>query len=536
MPNLTTRLVFVLLLACGFAPASTTSRAAEPATQGRTLLLVDDHEVLYRSGTRRELHPTKRYDRPVVTEDKPWEVAIGWSSIYRDPTSGKYQLWYQAYAAGRTTDKRLQCVVCYAESDDGLTFVKPEFDFFPFAGVAKTNIVLIGSGLHGDRYCNSVLVDDRETDSKRRYKMAYYDWGLKDGRLEAGLHVAFSPDGIHWTKHGEGPLYATRYGGRNAQPQFADEGPYVETPVKGKPPRKEWRYPMTMSDAVDVFYDPRRETYAIYGKAWIDSPLGGGAWKHGLARTESRDFLQWSQAEFLLGPDDRDPVELEFHTSPVFFYNDLYFSPNQILNRAAGGTMYVELMTSRDGLRWDRDFRDRRFIDNGPTDAFDGGSILSNNTPVILDDEIRFYYGAYGGGAVGGGAAITGPEQKSGVGLATIPRDRFAGIRSLEDNGLKLKQPVPNVGQVTLRPLDLGGCRELTVNADATRGSIRVEVLNEDGYRLRGFSQDDCRPITGDDLRHVVRWKEKTPADLPPGKYLLRLHLDNAAIYAVSYR
>jgi hypothetical protein len=199
--------------------------------------------------------------------------------------------------------------------------------------------------------------------------------------------------------------------------------------------------------------------------------------------------------------------------------------------------MDVELMTSRDGARWERDYRARKFITNGPEGTFDGGCILSNNTPVFLDHEIRFYYGAYSSGAVGGGSAITGPQQKSGVGLAVIPRDRFAGIRPVAlSDAPTLRKPVENIGQVTLRPLDLSGASEVTVNADATKGSIRVEVMNEDGYRLRGYSQDDCTPIIGDGLRHAVVWKEKKLTDLPPGKYLLRLHLDNAAVYALSFK
>src|SRR5687767_13362379 len=184
-------LLLALLLACGFARTTFSADAAESPARGRTLLFVDDHDVLYRSGTRRELHPTKRRPEPVLTEDKPWEIAIGWSSIYRHPQTGKYQLWYQSYNVGRTTDKRLGCVVCYAESDDGLTFTKPELDLFPFEDVKKTNIVLVGGGVYGDRYCNSVLVDEREPDPNRRYKMAYYDWSLNDGRPEDGLHVAF---------------------------------------------------------------------------------------------------------------------------------------------------------------------------------------------------------------------------------------------------------------------------------------------------------------------------------------------------------
>lgn len=538
MPNrFLARWIVAACLVCAALAVAQKAEALEPQPAlGRTLLFVDDHDVLYRSGTRRELHPAERRG-PVIVEDKPWEIAIGWSSIYRDRKSGKYQLWYQSYAGTTIADKRLQCVVCYAESDDGVTFRKPALDLFPFGDTAKTNIVLIGSGLHGDRYCNSVLVDDRETDPNRRYKMAFYDWGLKDGRLEAGLCLAFSPDGVRWTKHGDGPLYATRFGARGLQPPLDDEDAYLETPVKGRPVRKEWRYPMTMSDAVDVFYDPRRETYAIYGKAWMDSPIGGGAWKHGLARVESKDLLTWSKAEFLLGPDDRDSPDLEFHTSPVFFYNEMYFSPNQILDRRRSGTMYAELMTSRDGSRWEREFRDRPFIANGPAGEFDGGCILSNNTPIVLDDEIRFYYGAYSSGAVGGGTNITGPEQRSGVGLAVIPRDRFAGIRPLpKSEQPTLRKPVENIGQITLRPVDLTGCTALTVNADAAKGAIRVEVLNADGYRMRGFTQEDCKPITGDSLRHAVAWNQKKLADLPPGRYMLRLHLDNSAVYAVTYR
>ena len=33
------------------------------------------------------------------------------------------------------------------------------------------------------------------------------DWSLNDGRPEDGLHVAFSPDGIRWTKHPGPPLH-----------------------------------------------------------------------------------------------------------------------------------------------------------------------------------------------------------------------------------------------------------------------------------------------------------------------------------------
>src|SRR4051812_33069033 len=77
------------------------STASEPPSRpGGTFLLVDDHHVLYRPGTKRVLQPLRRHPRnPLIAgRDKPWEVAIAWSRVHRDAATGRYQLWYQAYA------------------------------------------------------------------------------------------------------------------------------------------------------------------------------------------------------------------------------------------------------------------------------------------------------------------------------------------------------------------------------------------------------------------------------------------------------
>ena len=461
-------------------------------------------------------------------------MAIGWTSVWRDPQTGKYQLWYQAYAGRRAGDKRLECVVCYAESDDGVNFTKPELPLFPFKDHATTNIVLIGSGGYGDRYCNSVLVEPHDPDPARRYKMAYYDWSQRDGREYPGLHLAFSPDGIHWTKYdSSGPLYLTSYGARGTQPPYADESPYTEATAAGKPVRKTWNYPLTMADAVDLFFDPRREAYVICGKMWMDAPDGGSAWKHAMGRIESKDLVHWSKPEFILSVDDADGPDAEFHTSPVFFHHDRYLSLNQIFDRKAKGAIDIELMSSRDGLAWERPFRGQYFLPRSKAGLFDSRSIFTNSTPVILEDEIRFYYGAYNQSPVGG--VKSAPGERSGVGFASIPRDRFAGLRPVARSDQRtLKKPLENVGQITLKPLDLAGVHEITVNADASAGAVRVELLNEDGFRIRDFAKDDCTPLAGDSLHHVVTWKAGKP--LPAGRHLLRLHLRSATVYAITLR
>ena len=530
-------------------PLSNRTAPSVDNNRHREWLFVDDYHVLYRSGTERVFHSAKlNPTNPVIREDKPWEMAIGWTSVVRHPESGKYQLWYQAYAGGRDTRKSHKCVVCLAESDDGITFTKPnlgihnfETDREPFRGrYTDTNIVLLGGGGYGDRYANSVLFEPH--DSNRRYKMLYTDFGEEaDGREWPGFFAAFSPDGIHWTKSTKNPLNHTAYGGRGLQPPLANEDVYHEAWDQRKNfLRKTWKLPLSMSDAVDAMYDPVRGKYVAYGKAWIQGPAGGLAWKHAMARVESTDFLTWSKPQIVASPDDLDPPSTEFHTSPVFFHKGVYFCLNQILRARGEATgakadaMHIELMISRDGVRWERPFRKQHFIANSEQ-PFSNGGIFTNATPVILDETIRFYYGGYNSGAIGGGAKLTDPSQQSGIGFASVPLDRFAGIRPVAESAQStLKRPLQHVGQVTLKPTSFDGADEITLNADAHTGSVRVEILNADGYRVPGFTRDDAIALTGDSLAHRIRWKDQTIADLPPGKYMIRLHLDHAEVFALT--
>jgi hypothetical protein len=513
----------------------------------RTILFVDDEDVFYRPGTMRRVVEFKKLSPdPVIQPEKNWEGMLGWTSVHRDEKTGKYQIWYQAYQERRTEDKTLKCVVCYAESTDGITWTKPNLGLFPFYEEKDTNIVLIGAkGAYGDRYCNSVVVDPRDKDPSKRYKMAYYDWAQGEGAAGgSGTHIAFSPDGIHWKKHEGGVVVKTPFGGKGLQPPFADEGPYFERPGKEGRVSRIWGVPHSMSDALDVLYDPRLDRFVGYGKMWTPWPDGSLSWKHAMGRIESTDFIHWSRPELVLTISDRDAPQHEFHTSPVFFYNGMYFSVNQILDRIAG-TMDGEFMSSRDGRRWDRSLAGSFAIPRGPAGRFDHGSVITNGTPVFLEKEVRFYYGGYRGTAIGGGGLndqVAGAKDfKSGVGLAITPRDRFAVVtvnpESPVKNQRKDKPKIINtIGNVTLKPLDLTGVKSITLNADATKGAAWLEILDEDGYRLRGFTKEDCVPVKSDNLAHEMRWKEKQVSDLPPGRYLVRVHLQKADLFAINLK
>lgn len=494
------------------AAAAITQVKASVATHGRrrTLLLVDDHHILYRSGTHRKLVPLRKcLQNPLLAgKTKPWETAVGWSSSYRDPGTGVYKLWYQSFSGRDAHDRAKGCVVCYAESPDGIHWNRPSLNLFSYNGITDTNIVLIGNGGHSYNYGASVVVTPEDPDKARRYKMAYFDWSFRGAQEYPGLSVAFSPDGVHWHKHPEAPLLLGSYGNRGEAVPYSKE------------PNRQWSVPMGISDAFYALYDPKQRVYAIYSKVWIDRPDGGMYWKHAMGRTQSTDFIHWSEPELLLTPDDRDPPWLEFHAPPVFYYNDCYFGLLQLLHRdVGGGVIDIELAISRDGIHWDRPFRDDLFLTRSQGVQFDSGCVILDPTPIFLDQEFRFYYSGYSVGATGG------DDYKfiSGIGLATMQRDRFAGIG-----------PIDDIGQITLKRFDLRGIAECSVNADASAGSVRVEVLDANERRVRGFTRDESSSLRGDGLALLPHWNGKTLGDLPQGQYVLRLHLENAKVFAVD--
>ncbi len=483
-----------------------------PSSAPKTLLLVDDHHVLYRAGTQRRILPLKRHSGNPVLEGrvKPWEVAVGWSAVYREPDTGLYRLWYQAFSGKLAQERTKRCVVCYAESKDGLHWNRPNLGLFPYNGIRDTNIVLIGNGGHSSNYGPTVVVDPPAAGRRDRYKMAYFDWSFRGGQEYPGLSVAFSSDGIHWRKYPEAPLLRASYG------NFGEPLPYSDETDRP------WSVPLAVSDALGAMYDEPRKLYALYTKMWLDRPDGGMYWKHAMGRTVSSDFIHWSRPELVLAPDDLDPAWVEFHSSPVFFYRDCYFALLQILRRdVLGGVIDIELALSRDGLRWERPFRKDLFLTREQGQEFDSGSIFLDNTPIYLEHEFRFYYGGYSGGATGANDYAL----QTGIGLATMERDRFAGIHAVD-----------RAGQITMKPLDFSRIERISLNADASQGAIRVEVLNSAGLRVRGFTRDDASVLTGNSQVLSPTWHGRTIASLVPGRYMLRLHVENAAVYALTLK
>ena len=75
----------------------------------------------------------------------------------------------------------------YAESDDGINWIKPDLGIFTFDGKKNNNIIW---DLHGA----SVFIDENEPDSDKRYKAIGFC------RRYRNIFLITSPDGIHWNE------------------------------------------------------------------------------------------------------------------------------------------------------------------------------------------------------------------------------------------------------------------------------------------------------------------------------------------------
>ena len=676
-------LAVAMASAAGVVPAA----LADPPP-AKKIMFFDDEDVHHRSGTRRQLHELTKVDvngsrrnsasvtipykcgllpyyvgtgtargtghYPGTYARKTWEASIGFVCVQRNPDTGIYQMWYQGFSGKKSSDKRKQSNVCYAESLDGVIWYRPGlepageipasltqtinvYDFVENVGAnyvtipppnpndvtvngtgykyhpaSTTNIVMIGSGGYGDRYGNCVLMltgslsasdPDPNKRPDRRYKMVHTDWAYTStngvvthpstfpqmsgtfrtaaqpnnanydrsnplgnpypdaDNIGSGTQVAFSSDGKAWTKFtspvfsgsgfpGPAVLHPILFGGGVNAPTLNAHASNPQDAVITSAGAHTWNRPITMSDGQDAFFDPVRNKYVITGKLWEVSPTGKLAWKHAMGWMESSDFINWGPAEPILSIDDGDnkvTVARKFHTSPVFYYDGMYLCLNQIYRQDSyvgpaddetNETIDIELMSSRDGKRWDRNFREQPFLRRGLCDItkpegsedyyvdFDSKAIISNSTPVVLPGEIRFYYGGTG--------------WKTSVGLAKIQRDRMVGVKADHTAG------ADKIGQVTLKPIDLTGYTTLAVNAKAdTGGEVRVELLNSEGKPFQAYLKGAATALTGDPLStpdslpdeplsRKVKWGSTTA--LPQQVCLIRVHLKNAELYSVSLK
>ena len=116
----------------------------------------------------------------------------------------------------------------------------------------------------------------------------------------------------------------------------------------------------------------------------------------------------------------------------------------------------------------------------------------------------------------------TDDPYRGAIHLAKLKRDRFASFGSDEKGGF-----------IETRAIRFDGSR-LFLNADASDGEVRVELVDQRGRRvLEGWSRDESSPIRGDQLRAEAKWRGQQDLSSFHGESIrFRFRLYNARLFS----
>ena len=256
----------------------------------------------------------------------------------------------------------------------------------------------------------------------------------------------------------------------------------------------------------------------------VEGPFHGG--RRAIRRTESIDFLHWSEPELVLAPDDRDPVDLHFYTNAAvkyfraaraFLMFPMVFYPGRRHRDDAphDGLADIQFASSRDGIHWDRLFRKPVLSPDLDLDNWvDRNPIFGHGVVPTGSSEISMYY------------SDLLRSERTRIRRCTLRTDGFVSVQG----------PYSGYGEFTTRPIRFRG-RRLELNYSTSGGgSLRVELQDEEGNPLEGLSLEDCPPLAGDKIDGTVTWKGGADVSRHAGRPVrLRIRIRDAHLYAFRF-
>lgn len=477
---------------------------ANAVAEERTFFAFDDESIPWRSNVKLTMATADKHPANPVLKHGPEGApdhghAIMYGSVLH--IGGKFRMWYLGMS--QTMIERGQAPgwwrpMCYAESDDGVRWTKPDLGLVEFNGSKKNNICLVESEVYSLSRVNdflTVIHEPDDPDPARRFKCAYIAHppfeDVRGGRSKIGpderrwaaFVCATSADGLSWKVVGDHPMNA---GGE----RFEVSGLYH----------------------FGGFYYASGQLIS----PWIFRPDGGDIGR-AMRVYRSADFVHWDRVTGLgfarPGQLIAQPVKGQQTHMGAGVWNrgnvmlGLYGQwqdapqppPKGAKSHLLGTRVDLGFVMSNDGVHWREPTPDHKTIARGGDGEWDSIALLQAHAFANVGEQTYLWYSHWD---------CDGEFRNQDIGLATLRRDGFGILGAI-------KEDVPATCETAF--FDTGAGAKLFVNAD---GPLKIDVLD----KKLAVIASGVSPTAG---THV----DAMP--LPQGHIALRVNLGASKLYAL---
>ena len=524
----TQRLLLIFAVLCTVSRGlSSTTEAIDVGT--RRQVVIDTFFMADARGVSLRTHQPRKTGESTITKDRSWERGgLGpFSCVLWE--NGRYHLWYHAMDAKLWHTSPTAGSICYATSDDGIVWKKPDLGIIEYEGSRRNNIVIGhgAAGLHIGQDGMMVFVDPNAPVDER-FRMTNR-FSKKGERKSDGLNLTSSGDGIHWKlTHEELMTYRPEAKGHHLDSQNV------------------------------IFWDDGLNKYVAFVRRNLKDTENQG---RAIARAESDrlgGFPLTQDLPVVFLSDPPDPVHggvsvVDYYNSAAlrypwadrayYMFPQAYYHYTRSLREFAkdaptnAGPMDTQFAASRDGLIWERYDR-QPFVRVGMKGEFDCHSarLIHGLVPDRAGREMYLYY--RGSDWLHGwdrdernrklltGLGLGAAQDTTVLSRVVIRRDGFVSVAAGQ-----------SCGEFTTPTLKFAG-RRLRINIDTSAtGIARIALLDSSGRPMPGHGLEDCDIIhTANEINRTVTWRGAP--DLPNsanGAVRLRVTLRNADLYAFQF-
>jgi len=181
--------------------------------------------------------------------------------------------------------------------------------------------------------------------------------------------------------------------------------------------------------------------------------------------------------------------------------------------------MDLGFLVSNDGIHFREPIADHAFIRHGADGEWDERGLIQGQGFENIGDRTFIYYGSWDISQTN--------KRPPQIGLATLPRDRFAH--------LAMRDKVAS--QFTSMPIANTGPRTLHINADGLSkdAALRVELIDRLGEPVAGYSGADAATVAESGLKAAATWPGGTQIKCDNKSYRVRVAFTGPAAAGIRF-